>query len=538
MSSNRPSFFRTLRSRLLLGLIGAFAIVLLAGLVFLQYFFLKNADDHVEKEIDVFVHVYNAKYLLGGRIPGAMQILEVDGLPDDAEAEFHRRHPEARIAEVFDGEGDLYWFCASQGPTSIVARVGFDVSAMETFVTVPDDRRKAVRESFSQSVLYRQNCSVYHLLLSPDASEVLERSLMPDEALPVLWGLGKSFSPESENPETGFVRVGGERCRYRVARFFDDTLFVTIHGFDNSRVQSIFRAALTSLILLFALSVLLAWWVSGYTLRALRRLSDAARAVRGGNFDVKVAPIPGDAVELEQTVGAFNEMIDRVRASIEDQRLLTDNIAHDLKTPISHLRSRAELTLYGKEPESKLAESVAEECSAMLSMINATLEISRAHSDLRTGLVGETDLSAVIREAADLFAPAAESAGLRIRTGLPEASVRVSANKVRIQRVVGNLLDNALKFTDAGGSVSLDLSIEGPMAKLTVTDTGRGIPSDAFPNLFKRFYRADESRTVAGHGLGLALARAYVEMYGGSISAANSPRGGAVFTVMLPLVKE
>lgn len=162
------------------------------------------------------------------------------------------------------------------------------------------------------------------------------------------------------------------------------------------------------------------------------------------------------------------------------------------------------------------------------------LEITRTESNLETISESRLELNCLLRQAYELYQLLAEEKGQIFSLNLPEETVMISADKIKIQRIVANLLDNAIKFTPEGGFITLDLAKTNGMAEIRVSDTGCGIPAQDLENIFKRFYRADSSRTLPGNGLGLSLVHAIVEAHHGKVTVESSEKG-SVFTVLLPL---
>jgi signal transduction histidine kinase len=180
-----------------------------------------------------------------------------------------------------------------------------------------------------------------------------------------------------------------------------------------------------------------------------------------------------------------------------------------------------------------MAAGAIEECDRLLGLIDTMLMISRTEAGVLTPALGRVDLAALLREAVDLFAAAAEDRGLTLDTHLPE-SLAIDGDPRMLQRLLANLLDNAVKYTPAGGSVTVGLEDRGKQVGITVQDTGIGIAAADLPRIFERFYRCDQSRSVAGTGLGLSLARAIARAHGGEVTAESRPGAGSRFTVTLP----
>ena len=234
---------------------------------------------------------------------------------------------------------------------------------------------------------------------------------------------------------------------------------------------------------------------------------------------------------MERLVDSFNTMAKNTEELLTELRTISDNIAHDLRTPVTRMRGQAELAV-AEGRDSELAYDVAEECGNMLSMINTMLEITRLEAGSGKARVRQ-DLAALCRGAAELFSTVAEDRSIQLTTSLPGTLPFVYA-KADLQRILANLLDNALKFTPPGGRVELLLRTAPDGVVLQVRDSGRGIPLKDQPHIFERFYRADSSRSLPGNGLGLSLVAAIVKSYDGSISFESSGESGTCFTIHLP----
>jgi signal transduction histidine kinase len=180
-----------------------------------------------------------------------------------------------------------------------------------------------------------------------------------------------------------------------------------------------------------------------------------------------------------------------------------------------------------------MAASTIEECDRLLDMINTMLMISKAESGVAQLSHEEIDLEGLVRKACELFEPMAEDKGVSLSCHGPDWG-RVIGDTRLIQRMLSNLLDNAIKYTPSGGSVNVSLSEDDAQVVVSVKDTGCGISPDDLPRIFERFYRCDQSRSQAGIGLGLSLARAIARAHGGDITATSTLNQGSTFTVTLP----
>jgi signal transduction histidine kinase len=214
---------------------------------------------------------------------------------------------------------------------------------------------------------------------------------------------------------------------------------------------------------------------------------------------------------------------------------ITENIAHDLRSPITRMRGLAETSLAGGATEGEsaaFAGAVIEECDRLLGMINTTLDISEAEAGLAMLRLETADLAVLIREAAELYGPLAEDRGISLIVEAPQA-LPLSCDRAKLQRVFANLLDNAIKYTPPGGRVGLVVAPCGPDAVVVVEDTGSGILTDDLSRVFDRFFRGERSRSERGNGLGLSLAKALVLLHQGTIAVESAPGKGTRFTVTL-----
>ena len=181
-----------------------------------------------------------------------------------------------------------------------------------------------------------------------------------------------------------------------------------------------------------------------------------------------------------------------------------------------------------------MAANTVEECDRLLEMINTMLDISEAEAGTGKLIREQVDISGMVRDAYELFQPIAEDKCITLTSRIP-ATFYANGDRQRLQRMVANLLDNALKYTASGGAVAVSVNGDKERAVISVTDTGVGISEEDLPHIFKRLYRSDQSRPQAGSGLGLSLALAIARAHGGDIAVESSPGKGSTFRVTLPM---
>jgi heavy metal sensor kinase len=301
-------------------------------------------------------------------------------------------------------------------------------------------------------------------------------------------------------------------------------------------VRAFQRLFALTMVLVLGLAALIGWFLARRALSGVGGIARTARRITGGDLTVRAPVSPRDD-EIDQLAGNINQMLDRILDLITGIREMSENIAHDLKSPLTRIRGLAEVTLTTDghlEDYQHMAASTIEECDRLLDMINTMLVISRTEAGVQQLDRQTIDAAALVRDAVGLFETTAKDKDLRLTVAV-EGDQRLAGDARMLQRMVANLLDNAIRYTPRGGRIGI--TVEGvPPAhvRLVFTDTGIGIRAEDMPRIFERFYRCDPSRSQSGTGLGLSLARAVAQAHGGRISVHSAPGRGSTFSVLLP----
>lgn len=305
---------------------------------------------------------------------------------------------------------------------------------------------------------------------------------------------------------------------------------------DDERVMESFREIFgTTMAIVLVFAGLTGWFMARRALLGVEEVTRTAIDISSGAFERRV-PVKARGDEIERLATTFNNMLNRIHALVAGMREMTDNIAHDLKSPITRIRGIAELTLTsGKSIDEyeAMAANIIGECDRLLEMINTMLDISETDAGAGKLTKKKIDIAGVIRDAYELFQPIAEDKGVNIVSKTPD-NFYVYGDKQKLQRMVANLLDNALKYTPAEGTVTISVNGDEDQVLISFNDTGIGISRHDLPHIFDRFYRCDQSRSQSGIGLGLSLALAIARVHGGNITVTSHPGKGSIFTATLP----
>lgn len=305
------------------------------------------------------------------------------------------------------------------------------------------------------------------------------------------------------------------------------------------------RALISSLLWLIVIGTLGGLFVARRVLRRVDAMNDSAQVIMQGNLEGRL-PVSGSNDELDRLAQNLNAMIARIGDLMKGLREVSDNIAHDLKTPLTRLKSRAEQAIRTAKTEDEYKQSlekVIEESDELIRIFNALLSIARMEADRGEQEMVQFEVAAVAQELAELYEPVADEAGLNLTATIDSKAVMLGSREL-IGQAISNLLDNAIKYGMPASSVhnnesitrgSVDLSVRhlGDEIEIKVADTGRGIPEEDRERVLGRFVRLEQSRSLPGSGLGLSLAAAIARLHKGQLVLSDNAPGLCV-TLNLP----
>jgi len=267
----------------------------------------------------------------------------------------------------------------------------------------------------------------------------------------------------------------------------------------------------------------------------LRSLIHTVEKITAGKMDSRV-PMTGSGDELDELANQFNEMLEKIKKLITGMEEALDNVAHDLRTPLTRVRAAVE-DVFQKEADTKRIREVlldcAEESEKIMTMLNTLMDISEARSGAIDLHYENTDISRLLGEIADLYRYVAETRNIDIDVRVEEG-LNVSIDPTRIRQAVANLVDNAVKYARPNGTIKINAFRRDGKIHIRVKDNGIGIDDYDLPKIFERLYRGDKSRSEKGLGLGLSLVQAVVAAHRGEVRVESRPGEGSVFTVILP----
>jgi len=309
----------------------------------------------------------------------------------------------------------------------------------------------------------------------------------------------------------------------------------------NTETREEFLESFRGIFLGVMLPVILLGFLGGHflssrALRPIRQLIQTVQTITAtGDIEARMPDSPSSD-ELGELSRLFNRMLEKIEALIKGIKGTLDNVAHDLRTPLTRLRGTAETAVQTPDDPVAWREALGdclEESERILTMLNTLMDITEAETGTLPLDKAQVNLAGLLEDILDLYRYVAEDKQITVTNDFPE-ELWVTADENRLRQALANLLDNALKYTPAGGRVGVKAWEAGQQAFVTFQDSGVGIPPEDLPRIWERLYRGDQSRSLRGLGLGLSLVKAIIQAHDGQVSVTSTLGVGATFEIKLP----
>jgi len=320
-----------------------------------------------------------------------------------------------------------------------------------------------------------------------------------------------------------------------------DTVQIAVDVSQKEALLARFRFWFWAILLAtFALFPLAGYRIARQGIRPVEEMATTARHISSTNLRERIHP-EGYPFELASLARTFNQMLDRLEESFERISRFSADIAHDLRTPVNNIRGETEVALVRERSAGEyrdVIESCLEEAVRLSDLIGDLLFLARAESPLHYLRRERVDVGALIIGVREYYEASAADGGVALTTNVSGGQVIAELDRTLLQRAVGNLVSNALANTPPGGAVFLETSVDSSAIQIEVSDTGIGIPTEALPRVFDRFFRVDSSRSQGsgGTGLGLAIVKSIVELHGGHVEISSEPGHGTQVTLDIPIL--
>lgn len=408
-----------------------------------------------------------------------------------------------------------------------------------------DDLSSIEHQMLEESAAIRKHYQMYYSILNEQGEIILQTS----EIQPFIRNMrtvASLYLPNSNVKEYKVVE-GKDVYTIRLAtqplQGQNGSIYYVQTGVNLERIETTLSNYRKNILLIlpifFILSSVGGFFLVRRSLKPISQITRMASRITASNLGERL-PIRGTNDELDKLAQTFNKMIERLDQAYRKLSQFSIDAAHELRTPITSLIGEIEITLsrqYSVEEYRNILTSNLEELTRLVVLVNNLLFLSK---DERTEQAKDTiELNGIARDITELFRPVAEENGLNLSSDILSVSLYVMGDKWRIEQLISNLLDNAIRYNHPGGSVTVLLRQNEDYAELIVEDTGVGISEDEQTKIFDRFYRVDPSRSrnTGGFGLGLNIVKSIVESYSGAISVTSQLGKGSTFTVKLPLQK-
>lgn len=299
--------------------------------------------------------------------------------------------------------------------------------------------------------------------------------------------------------------------------------------------QSIVKALASALLLTAVLGIFSGFIFARFILSRLKDIAITADQIIAGDLAQRV-PDLGRGDEFDRVAGALNAMLERIENLVSGMRMVTDSVAHDLRSPVNRIRNKVENALRAPDVTTSQAEvlqGIQKESDALINMLTLLLDSARAEAGVSRDQMSALDLATLVEDVCDLYEPSIETAGMALHFTI-NARPRIIGHRELLAQAMANLLENAIKYGSTGRKVDVTLSLDGSDALLSVADRGPGVPASDRERVVERFVRLDQSRSQSGSGLGLSLVSSVARLHEGRLILRDN-KPGLIVILRLPL---
>jgi signal transduction histidine kinase len=363
------------------------------------------------------------------------------------------------------------------------------------------------------------------------------------------WGKTDTASRPVAVPKEGWQDIYLPDCKRHLqvltTHLFDGRILQVAQSSGREHAQQVilFRTSLIFFLLASLFSLGNGYWMMAIALKPIRQVtSNMSRFIETGAFDSEPEPVNSRIAEINTLGRIFTRMTQKNASLIQAMKDTLDNVAHDFRTPLARIRSAAEFALNSREsPPSREAllgilADIIDDCDNARLQLQNLMDIRAMESGVVKLDRQRFDMKTTVSEIADLYAVLAEDKNIALRVDLPDAAVPIDGDPARLAQVLANLIDNAVKYTPSDGHIHIALDSDPGQVRLTVADTGIGIPEEEHALIWQRLYRSRNARPEKGLGLGMSIVKAIVDAHGGKVTFTSSPGKGSTFVLTLPAI--
>ncbi len=445
---------------------------------------------------------------------------------------------------VFFAIASLYLVLVSELDKSTDLFLADKVHVLSTMLRDRPDDSDALHEEIELESAARRYEQFYIRLLDQKNQQILITPGMADQL-----DLGRLSALLQGRPAHSFRINGKDGRTFRVVSAAvpvgvpattTDTMQIAVDISQKEALLARYRFYFWTILSgVFVVFTLVGYRIARHGIRPVEEMATIARHISGTNLNQRIRP-EGYPFELASLASTFNQMLDRLEESFDRISRFSGDIAHDLRTPINNIRGEAEVALArarNADEYRQVIESCLEEAVRLSDLVGDLLFLARAESPLTHVYREHLDVGQLLAGVREYYEAAATDGGVTLATQAVKGQVVAQLDRTLMQRAVGNLVSNAIAHTPPGGSVVLDTQVDASTIRIEVSDTGIGIPSEALPRVFDRFFRVDSSRSQSsgGTGLGLAIVQSIAVLHGGTVEIASELGQGTRVTLQMPL---